>query len=61
MALTLRLNASRRGDEPVALGSDFDGGVVTPFDRSALPELTAVMLEAGMSDASIRRFWEKTL
>ncbi len=43
------------GDEHVALGSDFDGAVTTPFDAAGLPALTGAMMEAGMKEDSIRR------
>jgi microsomal dipeptidase-like Zn-dependent dipeptidase len=36
------------GDEHVALGSDFDGAVTTPFDASRLDALTEAMLEEGL-------------
>ena len=41
------------GDDHVALGSDFDGAVVTPFDTTGLPQITQAMLDAGMSEESI--------
>ena len=37
------------GIEHVALGSDCDGAVTTPFDASGLPQLTQGLLEAGVS------------
>ena len=43
------------GDEHVALGSDFDGGVTAPFDASGLPLLTQAMMDAGFDETSIRR------
>jgi len=43
------------GDEHVALGSDFDGAVSTPFDSSRLDALTEAMLEAGIAERSARR------
>jgi len=43
------------GVEHVALGSDFDGAVQTPFDVSGLPLLTAALLQAGFSAADIAR------
>jgi membrane dipeptidase len=43
------------GDEHVALGSDFDGSVTTPFDASGLPALTQALMDAGFKEGSIRR------
>jgi microsomal dipeptidase-like Zn-dependent dipeptidase len=42
------------GAEHVALGSDFDGAVSTPFDVTGLPQLTAVMLASGFTEREIR-------
>jgi microsomal dipeptidase-like Zn-dependent dipeptidase len=38
------------GVEHVALGSDFDGAVTTPFDTTGLVQITDAMLEAGYSE-----------
>jgi membrane dipeptidase len=43
------------GDEHVALGSDFDGAVYTPFDASRLDALTEAMLDEGLSAESVRK------
>jgi len=43
------------GDEHVALGSDFDGAVYTPFDASRLDVLTEAMLDEGLSAESVRK------
>lgn len=42
------------GAEHIALGSDFDGAVVTPFDASELAVLTEEMLKAGYPIDDIR-------
>jgi membrane dipeptidase len=42
------------GAEHVALGSDFDGAVTTPFDTTGLVQITDAMLEAGYSEPEIR-------
>ena len=42
------------GAEHVALGSDFDGAVHTPFDASQLPVLTDALLKEGLSPDEIR-------
>jgi microsomal dipeptidase-like Zn-dependent dipeptidase len=41
------------GIKHVALGSDFDGAVTTPFDVTGLPTLTTSLVEAGFSPSDI--------
>jgi membrane dipeptidase len=41
------------GVEHVALGSDFDGAVLVPFDASGLPQLTDALLDAGLDEPTI--------
>ncbi len=41
------------GIRHVALGSDFDGAVTTPFDVTGLPALTEALIDTGFSDADI--------
>ena len=41
------------GFEHVALGSDFDGAVVAPFDATGLPQITQALLDLGMDEAAI--------
>jgi membrane dipeptidase len=43
------------GLEHVALGSDFDGAVDTPFDAAGLAQLTDALRAAGLDDKSIAR------
>ncbi|WP_319824335.1 dipeptidase [Thalassovita sp.] len=43
------------GEDHVSLGSDFDGSVETAFDTSELPALTHALLEAGLTEAQIRK------
>ena len=43
------------GVEHVALGSDFDGTVTTPFDTSELAILTQTMLNKGFTEEEIRK------
>ena len=43
------------GVEHVALGSDFDGAVVTPFDASQLDFVTQKLVDAGLDDAAVKR------
>lgn len=42
------------GPRAVALGSDFDGTVVTPLDASDLAALTQALLDAGLDEETIR-------
>jgi microsomal dipeptidase-like Zn-dependent dipeptidase len=41
------------GFEHVALGSDFDGAVTTPFDVTGLPQITQALLDAGLDQTAI--------
>jgi membrane dipeptidase len=50
----MRYVSDRVGVEHVALGSDFDGAVTTPFDTTGVVEITDAMLEAGYSEQEIR-------
>jgi membrane dipeptidase len=50
----MRYVSDRVGVEHVALGSDFDGAVTTPFDTTGLVEITDAMLKAGYSEQEIR-------
>ena len=43
------------GEDHVALGSDFDGAVETPFDVSELPALTHALMEADLSETTIAK------
>ncbi|MGL6043851.1 MAG: membrane dipeptidase, partial [Sandaracinobacteroides sp.] len=38
----------------VALGSDFDGSVATPFDATGLAALTQALMDEGFTDGEIR-------
>jgi membrane dipeptidase len=51
----MRYVAGVAGVDAVALGSDFDGGVRTPFDASELALVTEGLSEAGFSDDDIAR------
>ena len=43
------------GVDHVALGSDFDGSVTTPFGVDGLPLITEALLERGLSEADIQK------
>ena len=51
----LRYGIDLVGEDHVALGSDFDGSVVTPFDTSELVLLTDEMLRRGFTEPEIRK------
>lgn len=43
------------GEDHVALGSDFDGGVAMPFDAGHMATLTAALVSDGLTPEQIRR------
>lgn len=43
------------GIDHVALGSDFDGAVATPFHAGGLPRLTEALLDAGFVEDELRK------
>ena len=43
------------GDEHAALGSDYDGGTTVGFDTSELQVVTQALLDAKLSEASVRK------
>lgn len=43
------------GEDHVALGSDFDGNVQTPFDVANMIDLTQALLDAGFTESQIRK------
>jgi membrane dipeptidase len=54
-ARAIRYAAKIVGVDHVALGSDFDGGVTTPFDASGWLLLTEALLKEGFSEDEVRR------
>jgi len=54
IARAMRHAASVIGVDHVALGSDFDGAVATPFDVTGLPLLAEALRAEGFTDAEIR-------
>ena len=55
IARAIRHGVSVAGIEHVALGSDFDGAVATPFDASGMAALTEALLAEGFAEADIAR------
>ena len=53
IARAIRYTADLIGVEHVALGSDFDGAVTTPFDTTGLVQITDALLAEGFSDSEI--------
>lgn len=43
------------GEDHVSLGSDFDGSVTTTFDSSEIAAVTQAMMDAGLTEAQIRK------
>ncbi len=50
----IQYTADLIGIKHVALGSDFDGAVTTPFDITGLPSLTGALMNYGFSSADIK-------
>ena len=55
IARAIRHAADVAGIDHVALGSDFDGAVSTPFDAASMPLLTQALLGEGFSDTDVAR------
>ena len=55
VARSVRYVIDTVGDDHVALGSDYDGGVSVRFDTSQLSVLSQAMLNAGIPEPSIRK------
>ena len=53
IAQSIRYAADVVGADHVALGSDFDGAVTTPFDSSGMAVLTEALLDAGFPETEI--------
>ncbi|KAF0250139.1 MAG: peptidase M19 renal dipeptidase, partial [bacterium] len=43
------------GVDYVALGSDFDGAVIVPFDTTGIVQITDTLLETGLTEKEIRK------
>ena len=55
IARAIKYAAGVIGVDHVALGSDFDGAVPTPFDATGLVKLTEALLAAGFSPEDIAK------
>lgn len=55
IARVIKAAVDMLGEDHVALGSDFDGSVATAMDTSELAALTHALMEAGLSEAQIRK------
>jgi membrane dipeptidase len=53
IARAIRYVANLAGVNHVALGSDFDGAVATPFDTTGLVQITDALIAEGFSDSEI--------
>ncbi len=54
IARAIRYAVDKVGAEHVALGSDFDGAVATPFDAGGMAQITQALLDSGMAEDEIR-------
>lgn len=54
IARAIRYAVDKVGAEHVALGSDFDGAVATPFDAAGMAQITQALLDTGMAEREIR-------
>jgi microsomal dipeptidase-like Zn-dependent dipeptidase len=55
VAAAVRYIVDLVGDQHAALGSDYDGGTTVGFDASELQAVTQALLDAGLSERSVRR------
>jgi microsomal dipeptidase-like Zn-dependent dipeptidase len=55
IARAIRHAVAIAGVDHVALGSDFDGAVATPFDATGMASLTDALLAEGFGDADVAR------
>jgi membrane dipeptidase len=55
IARAIRYAVDLIGVDHVALGSDFDGAVETPFDTTGLVQITDALLQASFSETEIRK------
>lgn len=61
VAKTIKVAIDVVGENHVSLGSDFDGSVGTSFDTSELSALTQALMDAGLSEAQIRKVMGENL
>jgi len=54
VARAILYTADKVGFEHVALGSDFDGATVMPFDATGIPLITEALLRRGVSERNIQ-------
>jgi microsomal dipeptidase-like Zn-dependent dipeptidase len=55
IARSIRYTANLIGVDHVALGSDFDGAVETPFDTTGLVQITDALMQEGFDEGQIRK------
>jgi membrane dipeptidase len=61
IVIALRYTVNLVGVAHVALGSDFDGAVTTPFDVTGLPHLTVALLKSGSSRQEVEAITGKNI
>lgn len=55
IAATVRYGIDQFGEDAIALGSDFDGTVITAIDASQMNTITQALLDAGLTEAQIAK------
>ena len=55
IAVSIKRGIELFGEDAIALGSDFDGAIIPPFDATGLPRLTDALLKQGLSEDQIRK------
>lgn len=55
IAKAIRYTVNLIGVDHVALGSDYDGAVVEPFDTTGLVQITDALLQEGFSETDIKK------
>ncbi len=55
IARAIRSAVNLLGEDHVALGSDFDGAIIAPFDAAGIGQITQALMEAGLTETQIRK------
>lgn len=55
IARAIRHTVNIAGIDHVALGSDFDGAIVAPFDTTGIVQITDALMKEGFTEAEIRK------
>lgn len=55
IAKAIRYTVNLIGADHVALGSDYDGAIIAPFDTTGVVQITDALLQEGFSDSDIKK------